>query len=80
MSLDGAIHDFVNWLENRTNEYERRLGGIISERDRLIIKTEAAELHVVQAKFAELFRAHVPHGDENSFPRSLKKSAEITTS
>jgi hypothetical protein len=54
MSIEEAATEFAAWLEHRNSEFERRLRFTHSENGRLTLKTEAAELHVIQAKFNEL--------------------------
>ena len=70
MSVEGAVNEFYSWLEQRNAEYERRLGLTYSEHDRLIVKTEATELHVIQAKFEQLVRS-CTHDAENTLPPGL---------
>ncbi len=50
MSIEDAVREFANWLEDRNSDYERRLRFTRSEDGRARLTTEAAELHVIQAK------------------------------
>lgn len=42
------------------SEYERKLRFTHLENGRLRLKTDAAELHVIQAKFEEVLGQHLP--------------------
>ena len=64
MPIEEAVREFARWLEERKADYERRLRLTHTMDGRARRKTEAAELHVILAKFDEMIGKYVPHGDE----------------
>lgn len=52
-ALEQRLGEFAAWLQDREADYARRLRFTRSER-RVLLKTEAAELSVIRARFDRL--------------------------
>ncbi len=64
MSIGEDAGKFAAWLEQRGVENERKLKVTHSDDRRLLLKTEAAELHVIQVQFDEMLAKHLPRRQE----------------
>ena len=75
MSVQDTLNEFNGWLEGRNTDIQRRLTFAQSQSERSAIKTEEAELQVIQAKFVAMFVMHMPLTSAGATPASLKASA-----
>lgn len=69
MPIEDAVREFGHWLEERSGQYERRLVSTHDPERRLVLKTEAAELHVIQAVFKEMVGGALAPKPAYSAPR-----------